>query len=538
MTLSTRRYIGLPPDGAGKKVASKYVMYVEYNNLSGEFFENNTITGGTSAITGTVLRVVPYTGTTGQLMVDLDEAFFNSSFTVGETLSASGGATALATNAGVEIFYNEVVAVSGQNPSYRQTIDKQGAAYTTFAQGSPQVDSFGRLKTSIPTVTGNYTQFYSASFENAFFVQTGSGAESVTYLPNQSATVLQVDNTSGSFVSVTSNEYHVYLPGIGITVMQTGVCGDSGKQNLLRRWGYYDDDNGIYWEQSGSVINAVVRSKVTGTVTETRIPQSSWNVDRVDGSESLVFNISKMQLDVTKNNIYSIDFQWLGAGRIRFGVYNPSGEYIEVHTVENTNASATPWMSKPNLPIRYEIINVGATSGTSEYKLICAAVQADTTNLHEQLPSVNKAYSIPPVTISSSAEYTTLATGRAKQTYADQDNRSYASLDYLSVYASSPVVVELVKNSTIAGASWTSAGSTSILEVDTTGTATGGEVLFSGMFNDTSTANLAGIFSDQEAIRRKADITQDPDTYTLRTKLLSGSTSTLVAVGMNWAEHR
>lgn len=538
MTLSSRRYVGLPPDGVGKKVASRYVMYLEFNNASGEFFENETIIGGTSAITATILRIILSSPTAGQLMVQLDEQFFNSSFTIGETISVAGGASATAVNAGVEVFYNEVVSVSGQNPSHRQTIDSRGSSYITFAQGAPQVDSFGKLKTSIPTVIGNYTQFYSASFTDQFSVRTGSGAESVTYLPNQSATVLQVDDASGSFVQVTSNRYHVYLPGIGVTVMQTGVCGDSGKQNLIRRWGYFDDNNGLFWEQSGSVVSVVVRSNITGTPQETRIPQSLWNRDRVDGSESTIFNTSKMELDVTKNNIYVIDFQWLSAGRIRFGLYTPEGEYTRVHTVENANTLAAPWMSKPNLPVRYEIINVGATAGTSEYKLICASVQADVTDLHDQLPQRNKAYSLPTVTISSSAQYTTIATGRAVQYFSGQENRSDASVDYLSVYAQNPIVVELVKNATLSGAAWTSAGPESILEIDVTGSSTGGEVLFSAVFDGNDFANLVHVFSDQEAIRRKADITEDPDIYTLRTKLLSGSTATLVGMSMNWIEHR
>jgi len=65
-----------------------------------------------------------------------------------------------------------------------------------------------------------------------------------------------------------------------------------------------------------------VRSSASGTKTETVILQEDFNKDTVDGT-----GLSRMNLDLTYDNIYWIDIQWLGGGRVRFGTYN-NGERV------------------------------------------------------------------------------------------------------------------------------------------------------------------------------------------------------------------
>lgn len=541
MALSTRRYVGLPPDGVGKKIASRYVLYLEYNNATGEFFDNDTVVGGTSAVAGTVLRVIPTNATTGQLVIDLDDASFNAVFTVGENLLVNSVVIATAANAGTEVFYNEVVLVGGNNPANRQFIDDRGAQYTTFAQGSPQLDAFGRLKVSSPTVIGTYEMFYSSSLNK--FSQIIQGTGSVTYSPNESLTTLQVNTQSGSRVALVADEYHQYLPGIGLTILQTVVCGDTGKTNLIRRWGYFDDANGVFWEQSGSIINAVIRTSTSGTPIETRIPQSSWNVDRVDGSESPLYNVSKFDLDVTKNNIYFIDFQWLGAGRIRFGVVTPAGEIIASHRVLNANSLATTYMGKANLPLRYEILNANTTSGTSEFKVVCASVQADVENYHAMVPTINRAQMVPSRIVSSSTDFTHLFAARATQTVSGQDNRVNVSVQSFTGYTSAPMIVEMVRNADLTNPVWVANGSDAALEGDISATANvSGSVIYVSVETGKFDINFSNIFNNASHARtdlhRKADITASPDTYSVRAKLVSGSSAETIVLGGNWVEHR
>lgn len=537
MAISNRRFIRLPPDGAGKRVASTMVLYVEYTSAAGEFFVGDTVVGGTSAVSGLVERVIPATGTTGELVVNLDEPNLNSSFTVGENLLVDSVIIAVAGNAGTEVYYNEVVLVSGDNPSNKQFIDSRGAQYTTFAEGSPRLDAFGKLKVSETTLVGNYALFTSMSLHNEYYHTSGSVASNCTYIPSESLAVLQVDTVAGSSYTLTSNRYHTYLPGVGLTILNTVVCGDTGKSGLLRRWGYFDDSNGLFWEQSGSVMNVVVRNKGV----DVRVPQSSWNNDRLDGSESSTTNLSKFLLDVTKNNIYSIDFQWLGAGRVRFGVMSEHGDSLLVHEIPNANSLSSTYMGEATLPIRYEIINAATTSGTSEMKVVCATVHADINNFEESLRSEPAGLTGPLKTVTSSAEWTYYLSGRAgKHDRQGKPNRANTSIVSMTGYSTAPLIVEVVKAATLTNPVWTQP-LTGTSEVDVSASSiVSGSALFSSIVNGVVDLDITRIFKglNGEQIRRKADLNADPDPLSIRLKLVSGSTPADALFTINWLTYR
>lgn len=115
----------------------------------------------------------------------------------------------------------------------------------------------------------------------------------------------------------------------------------------------------------------VVRSNVSGSVVDTRVPQSQWNIDRADGTDSIGFD-----LDVTKANMYWIDLQWHGAGRVRFGVYEPEGARIAIHSFKFANTSDYyPYMRTASLPLRFEQRNNSATISTSQMRFASAVVK-------------------------------------------------------------------------------------------------------------------------------------------------------------------
>jgi hypothetical protein len=102
----------------------------------------------------------------------------------------------------------------------------------------------------------------------------------------------------------------------------------------------------IYPEYRGAT-NAT-QSIVTKTI-DTRYPQSSWNIDKCDGTGSSGYNI-----DLTKMQMFYIDFTWYGAGAIRFGFKNNRGEVIYCHRVPNNNLNTEAYLRSGNLPARYE----------------------------------------------------------------------------------------------------------------------------------------------------------------------------------------
>jgi hypothetical protein len=64
---------------------------------------------------------------------------------------------------------------------------------------------------------------------------------------------------------------------------------------------------------NGTTAEMVIRK---GGVDNEIVPQSQWNVDRLDGTGP-----SKVNIDFTKSQIFVTDYQWLGVGRVRFGFY-------------------------------------------------------------------------------------------------------------------------------------------------------------------------------------------------------------------------
>jgi hypothetical protein len=94
----------------------------------------------------------------------------------------------------------------------------------------------------------------------------------------------------------------------------------------------------------------VTATNVTVSKTsDLRIPQSQWNIDKCDGTGTSGYN-----LDLTKMQMFYIDYTWYGAGFIRWGFRGPKGEIIYAHKLANNNQNPMAYMRSGNLPARYE----------------------------------------------------------------------------------------------------------------------------------------------------------------------------------------
>jgi len=83
--------------------------------------------------------------------------------------------------------------------------------------------------------------------------------------------------------------------------------------------------------------------------TEVRIPQSQWNIDKCDGTGPSGYN-----LDLTKMQMFYIDYSWYGAGEVRFGFRDTQGKVFYCHRMVNNNVNYEAYMRSGNLPARYE----------------------------------------------------------------------------------------------------------------------------------------------------------------------------------------
>jgi hypothetical protein len=159
-----------------------------------------------------------------------------------------------------------------------------------------------------------------------------------------------------------------YQPGKSQLIMMTGILDRSGGgTGVQRRIGYFDDDNGLFFEDDEGTIKLVRRTNVTGSPVDNKVSQSSWNIDPLDGTGP-----SGLTADWTKCQIFVIDFEWLGVGRVRYGI-GEGGIVHYVHEIKNGNVLDKVYMSTPNLPARYQMITTGS-SPASTMECICTTV--------------------------------------------------------------------------------------------------------------------------------------------------------------------
>jgi hypothetical protein len=82
---------------------------------------------------------------------------------------------------------------------------------------------------------------------------------------------------------------------------------------------------------------------------DTKVPQSQFNIDKLDGTGP-----SGYVMDLTKMQMFYIDYTWYGAGFVRYGIRGPRGDVIYVHKTPNNNVNSEAYMRSGNLPARYE----------------------------------------------------------------------------------------------------------------------------------------------------------------------------------------
>ena len=132
-------------------------------------------------------------------------------------------------------------------------------------------------------------------------------------------------------------------------------------------------------------------AQVAKTVDE-RTPQSEWNLDTMDGNGPSGFT-----LDLTKMQMFYIDYSWYGAGFVRWGLRGIDGTVYYVHKLLNNNTNSEAYMRSGNLPGRYE-------SGT----MALVTTVTETIEISDQVINVKDTSAFPnsgTLLIRSGAEY-------------------------------------------------------------------------------------------------------------------------------------
>jgi hypothetical protein len=392
------------------------------------------------------------------------------------------------------------------------------AQYTQF--GGPTVDAFGRLRVSQP-----YTVFDSKNrfVADAQFAESLAGSATITYTAAEAAVNLNVTTASGDSAVRQSFRVMPYQPGKGLLILATFVMAEA-EENLRQRVGYFNADNGIFFQLDGTTKSFVVRSSVSGSPVDTNAAtQANWNGDKLDGTGP-----SGITLDLTKSQIFWTDIEWLGVGNVRCG-FIINGQYIVCHTFQNANLNTTVYMTTAVLPVRYEITTTGVIAGAATLKQICSSVVSE--GGYEQIAQ--------PQVARRSTSLTGLGT-----TFVPLISIRLASTGYgavvlprsANIFPASADDFEfvLVKNPTLTGApSWSAVPSDSTVEFDVAATGyTGGDIVEQGYLSATNLAatSISDALLYNWDLQLGVSLAPASDIYTLGIRTLSGTGDAIGAI--------
>lgn len=376
-----------------------------------------------------------------------------------------------------------LVGSKDSNGNIKPAMMDQNSNINIVIGDSAQRDGWGRIRVAD---TDLIESLHFANTSHPLLVNnmvTGSG--NAAY--NSAASSIRLSNTTSSSDStiVQTKRYFRYNPGRSYIFTASGNIG-APKTNVTQRIGYFDVNNGLFFEQTSSGISVKIRTNSSGSPVDTTYAQSSWNIDKLDGT-----GYSGITLDPSKHNLYVIDFLWHGAGRVRFGIiYN--GILVYCHQVNGANVSASPYIRTPSLPMRAELNNTGTVATSTTMDVVCFAFQKEASD------SLNAPYNFSTSTgISSKTVSSTLIpiiSIRPKLTFNSVTNRVPVIPVAANVMTNQQnIYVAIILNPTLTGASFASAGSNSVVEADSSATAISGGTIIQEFYVPGSSSLVSSI---------------------------------------------
>jgi hypothetical protein len=336
-------------------------------------------------------------------------------------------------------------------------------------------DAFGRIRTAQPLTLFDSSHRYR---DNGLWNTSTTSGGTAVFSPNEGLVNLNVTGTAGSEVIRETAKVFSYQPGKSLLVMNTFVMAPA-QTNLRQRVGYFGTENGIYIELRDNTLSFVERSLVTGVVTETVVPQASWNADTMDGNGP-----SGITLDISKAQILFMDIEWLGEGTVRIG-FIIDGNFIVCHRFNHANLITSTYITTASLPLRYEILNASTATATT-LKQVCSSVISEG---GYELRGAQQAVGTPiltPRTFPVAGTFYPIVGLRLIPTKLDGIVILTAA-SILGLGNGKNYAWRVVQSATITGGLWTAVGVDSAVAYNLTGTsAAGGRVLAQGYVNSSN----------------------------------------------------
>jgi hypothetical protein len=386
----------------------------------------------------------------------------------------------------------------------------------------PSYDAFGRIRTSSVHVMFESSFRYDLQLELWSSITTNGAT--VSHESNKCAVVLATTSTVGSSAIYQTRGYFKYGPArSSIVFMSFNLKGSVPGQT--KRIGQFDALNGYFLELSGGTAYVVIRSKISGSVVDTKIAQADWNIDKLNGTGE-----SGITIDFTKQNILEFDYQWLGSGSVRFGFSIGGVAYI-CHRFSNANINETMYSQTATLPMRVEISTQTSSSSTIEFACCSVGIEGEQIN-QGQLRNVSSGEAVS--NFSESGDRRSILSIRKKST-----NLEIPVVDInTSVFpnSSDKFLVELVKNGTVTGGTWVDVSG--FCQVNRTSTDFSGGLALTASYvaGGSGAVNSSGLLNLREALNTSlgSDLSGNSEIFSIVVTALSNTSS--IFGSMNYKE--
>jgi len=233
---------------------------------------------------------------------------------------------------------------------------------------SPNLDAFGRLRTAAVTNLLDIKHVYD---KNPLQVSEVTAGTATSVFSQQYARVRMSTSANNDLVIRKSKTHPIYQPGKS-QLIEASFSNFQIETNIIKRVGCFQSTtgspynsvfDGFFLESNGVTSAVTFNIYLSGSCTYSA-NSTTW--------ASTQFNPNN--LDWSKSNLMTVDYQWLGVGRMRFGMVL-SGQTFYFLDYTAANNIPTVYMSSPNQPIRYEIRQVGVGSGN--FDMICSQTSSE-----------------------------------------------------------------------------------------------------------------------------------------------------------------
>lgn len=357
-------------------------------------------------------------------------------------------------------------------------------------------------------VVGRFTALFPARADNAYLIVGLGTSESGFYfgyahftaggLTSQEFGIFHVTNgvrsirtltvsahtaTAGNVSIVLNSATAVDIPilsGDSITAVANKIAAGTYSGWVARARGatvvFLANDAGVKsgtYTATGAGVTASFATTLEGVLsTDTFIPQSTWNGDKLDGTGA-----SGVTLDPTKGNIYQIGIQYLGFGAITFQIEaaftNNNPDFVTVHTMNFPNSQTTTNISQPSFPFTMTAYSAGSTTDLS---VKVASISGFVEGLIK-LTGQRSSFSNTSTAVSTGAFYT-LFTIRNNTIHGQSGTVERANQSIVNILSfggahddATPILFYLLRNATLVGTpNYTKWSATSCIYTDTAAT--------------------------------------------------------------------